>query len=1772
MKRARRLSQRLVRWTSLCICFALVLSALAVFPFQVSTGKNAKFNPPGQNPQGSSPNAKARRVNAAPPQAGPPVAKLPNLDDLRRSADEARRNGGRKEHARQPVPSTQRRWRHGLPAIRAAADSKSSAAKANHVRGSGASRMSAPRAMPQGTSDFAIARIDPRNRTGTGGVDLLSNNFNWSLGLVGLRGRAGLDLGLTLSYNSLATWTHTGNYIDFDQDEGTPSPGFRLGFPVVQGLYYNNLAGAYFYMLITPSGRRVELRQLGTSSVYQAIDATYSQLTDYGSYLVFRADGEELIFNPMNSGYQCTQVKDRNGNFLTINYNGAGDISTVTDTLNRGITFSYDAYANLQTITQTWNGQQHLWATFGYDVAPIGNNFSGMSYAGPTPGTSITVLKWVGLPDGSFYNFEYNNTYGMVSTIKYYAADGHERRQTIYGFDFSGSDCPRVSSKRDWAENWNGDYDAIYAASEDAVTYFSHDQDGACRVTAPDGTVEKVYYGNGWQSGLTTETRDYATVADANADSWKKRTTTQWTQDNFNVSYLTNPRVTETNIYDSEGNRKRTTIYYGPYEQYSLPYLVREYAADGVTEIRHHYTDYNLSQQYLDRRIIGLVSAVHISNTVWWQSKVTYAYDESGQIQSTPATTIQHDSSFDTSFLARGNVTSVSRWDTTDQSSINDATRALTSRVGYDTNGSPVWSRDASNHQSNISYSDSFSDNNNSRNTFAYPTSGSDPDNNSSAVQYNFDFGAVTRTQGPPPDGQSQGAIQTMSYDGAGRIQRVDNQNNGAYTRWDYAPYSYVSRFDTIQDGAGEQYTTTVWDGGGRVRAVGGSNPGSSAGYWGKFTIYDVMGRPNQQTNPAEINGGWAPSGDDAGGWILGFQSYDWKGRPLVTTNQDGTQTYASYGSCGCAGGEVVTMTDEVGSQQKIYSDALGRQWKTEELNDGSVYATTENTFNARDQVTLVRQFQGLDTSGVYQDTAMAFDGYGRLQTKHAPEQQVDPNNTSSTDHTTWAYNADNTINSVTDARGVTVTFGYNARRLLTSVGYPQNLPTGVSAASNVTLGYDAVGNRTSMTDGFGSKTYGYNSLSQLTSETRTFNGVGTFSLSYDYNLGGELKSVTDPFGATAYYGYDSSGRLNNVTGSGYGSVSQFLSNMQYRAWGTLKGESYGNGFTSAAVYNGRLQMTSFTVQDSSGQLRMSHSHQYYADGRPQFSHDALDERFDRALAYDHEGRTTEAYSGSEARDFVNNTSSGTPTGPYRQSYQYSPFDQITQQTNRLWNDNETTTNSFVNNRKQGWSFDATGFAITDDSASYTRDAAGLIVQTSNESSHSTNKFDGDGRLAYTTVTHPGFRGRTVTTTTYYLNSTILGGLAVDELTSLGQKKKGYVYAGERKVAEATATSVTWSHEEPATGSRGDSNTSGQFIPKAEFNADGINVGFSAPATSGFDTPEPIANWGILGLGSGCSVADPNCVTCYLDGFEANCARINWEAAQQCPNNDCGPHLAPDAHGNPVLTPLTTNPNTGQLGYWANGPTGPGLIYDTVGNPHFVTVSADGHSALEMKWVYDETLGQNVFVPVPTAYAGADYFQTVTGDTLTTSLQVHNPCDDKVAQIFGGKGAVSTASGFEPPNILKGVYRGDTVGDKGQPVYGHLGSRAMHLYGTNNGTTDPGKGITGAYLPSGFTALYANPQTLPEYKGGSFVGFYPNLNGLRNVSIIATHIANFAQSSSVRNAAGSVYIGDIGGKGAAPTDNPDYIHAHFELVVGRVVKGRSTGAMTHISFAAVFCR
>jgi len=260
-----------------------------------------------------------------------------------------------------------------------------------------------------------------------------------------------------------------------------------------------------------------------------------------------------MTYSSSNGQWVCTQIKDRNGNYITINYNSAGNISTIVDTLERTVTFNYDGNARLQTITQPWtvggSSTTHTWATFSYSNITIDTNFSGVYMLWPQDNATMSVLTAVEFADGSHVDFEYS-AFGQVNKVKRYASNDTLQSQTRYVYDTPSADVPRVTDRYDWARYWNGDTDGSVAAGEEARTQFTTGLSGGV-MTAPDNTVYKEFYSSStWQRGLTTSTEIWV------SSTKQKWTTATWTQDNTSVSYFLNPKVTETNVYDSASNRR----------------------------------------------------------------------------------------------------------------------------------------------------------------------------------------------------------------------------------------------------------------------------------------------------------------------------------------------------------------------------------------------------------------------------------------------------------------------------------------------------------------------------------------------------------------------------------------------------------------------------------------------------------------------------------------------------------------------------------------------------------------------------------------------------------------------------------------------------------------------------------------------------------------------------------------------------------------------------------------------------------------------------------------------------------------------------------------------------------------------------------------------------------------------------------------------------------------------------------------------------------------
>ena len=260
---------------------------------------------------------------------------------------------------------------------------------------------------------------------------------------------------------------------------------------------------------------------------------------------------------------------------------------------------------------------------------------------------------------------------------------------------------------------------------------------------------------------------------------------------------------------------------------------------------------------------------------------------------------------------------------------------------------------------------------------------------------------------------------------------------------------------------------------------------------------------------------------------------------------------------------------------------------------------------------------------------------------------------------------------------------------------------------------------------------------------------------------------------------------------SGYTGVTNFLSNMQYRAFGGLKHATYGNSVQADLTYNSRMQIGQYQASgfhtSNNTPYSMGATMSYYNDGRTNTAFDLNDSKFDRKYEFDFSARLKEAYSGVEAHGAapppLNQANS-----PYRQSYTYDEYSDVLTRSGRMWTQYDIENGSYTSdNKRQGWSYDNAGNALTTFDGTYTYDAASRPVSfTSNQTwkvypdwplnppdgpaLETQDTFDGTGQIAkhVNTTREDGtvdygdgnyfYWLNETTTTTHYVHSTVLGG------------------------------------------------------------------------------------------------------------------------------------------------------------------------------------------------------------------------------------------------------------------------------------------------------------------------------------------------------------------------------------------------------------------------------
>jgi len=163
-----------------------------------------------------------------------------------------------------------------------------------------------------------------------------SQSAFYAIPILHIPGRNGLDLDLTLYYNS-RVWTidKVNNTATFNADKDFPSYGFRLNFGFLEGPTGSS------YIWTGPDGSKHLLNSSGDSA-----DSTYVHF-DSASKTLRMKDGTAWLFEQVGTTttFRPIKIEDTNGNFISIVYStgtGANNqaISTITDTLGRQIVFN----------------------------------------------------------------------------------------------------------------------------------------------------------------------------------------------------------------------------------------------------------------------------------------------------------------------------------------------------------------------------------------------------------------------------------------------------------------------------------------------------------------------------------------------------------------------------------------------------------------------------------------------------------------------------------------------------------------------------------------------------------------------------------------------------------------------------------------------------------------------------------------------------------------------------------------------------------------------------------------------------------------------------------------------------------------------------------------------------------------------------------------------------------------------------------------------------------------------------------------------------------------------------------------------------------------------------------------------------------------------------------------------------------------------------------------------------------------------------------------
>jgi RHS repeat-associated protein len=921
----------------------------------------------------------------------------------------------------------------------------------------------------------------------------------------------------------------------------------------------------------------------GTANLLTASDGSgWTAVKDVnGNYIVRRNDGLTIL----PSGI----IEDTNGNQITVG------TSTVTDTLGRvfpsnGLTY-YDSAGNTQVIQIIYENVSLDATSFCAETLQQTQSFSCKPFVG-TMSLPHQIILPPASPGAAQLTYTINHVSGLLGqpssiilpsgqTISYAWAGASVTSRTVTADGIAGT----------WqytlAPAALGSYTTTIRDPDnnDTVltwTSFTCFNDFTNCGPASYITQKQVFKGLSTASPnhpVRTEVTTYSTTGPVRSTSV---TTT--------LNEVNQVRVTRT-TYD--GNLTNpVTIAESDWGLNTPGPTLRTTALQYLHNVNSIYDSRGMFDRVTDKQVVDNASG---NRLILHQQ---YGYD-AGTITATGVST-GHDSALSSTYLWRGNVTSISRFLDTTSSWLPPTTKT------YDDLGNLLVTTDPGGHPTTNYYDDNFA-------------------NGGCAVPANARgyvtrvvnaLGQTTKLSPYPCTGfvHSMQDQNDLNAGRAGTTQLVDALNRPTVTTFSdngQTTVSYIdappltsttTRIASTADRTKDIIVTEVFNDRGLMRTSQRSDPDCSTGVRVDYT-YDARGRKSTQTNP------YCATSDETYG-VTSYQYNDPLSRITRTQNPDGTGTDVEYV------GRAVHITDPGNGSNRLQrvtqTDGLGRLAKVCEVTSVSLLLAPGN--NAADKAP---SSCGLDlsatgflttysydvlgnlttvTQGGLQPRTFSYDSLSRLVSTTNPESgttsytyDADGNLTT---RTRPAPNQTTTSNCTSPQVGcVTTTYSYEQLHRLTQIAYSETTPT-------VILGYDSqvdpavawgcgsncVGRMTTefagATGAKSSTVFSYDPVGRITGANQCSPvtcGWSGYAVRYSYDLVGDILTATNGLGVTFTYTYSNAGSPTSMTSTlnDASHPGTLWSSVHYNPAGAAVQEALGNGVTENYHYATRLWLTS---------------------------------------------------------------------------------------------------------------------------------------------------------------------------------------------------------------------------------------------------------------------------------------------------------------------------------------------------------------------------------------------------------------------------------------------------------------------------------------------------------------------------------------------------------------------------------------------------------------------